>query len=170
MLNVRLAGGHLYGKQLFTGLSLVLSLMTSFCAVLFPTRCLGWDLGRNWVSFWGISRLLLIQMCMSRLNHNFHKSCCLGISVFCRGYDGMIVKQNFIFVWKTVLKFWSLTFFAQYIIVSPEGRGWLVIYVLFHKISVISGVWWWKTVRWKPVDYCKYSCLQQISYPGPLDQ
>ena len=35
MLNVRLAGGHLYGKQLFTGLSLVVSLMASFCAVLF---------------------------------------------------------------------------------------------------------------------------------------
>ena len=34
MLNVRLAGGHLYGKQLFTWLSLV-SLMVSFCAVLF---------------------------------------------------------------------------------------------------------------------------------------
>ena len=36
MLNVRLAGGHLYGKQLFTWLSLVVSLMASFCAVLFP--------------------------------------------------------------------------------------------------------------------------------------
>ena len=30
-----------------------------FCAVLFPTRCLGWDLGLNWVSFWGMSYLLL---------------------------------------------------------------------------------------------------------------
>ena len=47
MLNVRLAGGHLYGKQLFTRLSLVVSLMASLCAVLFPTWCLGWDLGRN---------------------------------------------------------------------------------------------------------------------------
>ena len=35
MLNVRLAGGHLYGKQLFIWLSLVVSLMASFCAVLF---------------------------------------------------------------------------------------------------------------------------------------
>ena len=41
MLNVRLAGGRLYGKQLFIWLSLVLSLMASFYAVLFPTRCLG---------------------------------------------------------------------------------------------------------------------------------
>ena len=22
-----------------------------FCAVLFPTRCLGWDLGLDWVNF-----------------------------------------------------------------------------------------------------------------------
>ena len=33
MLNVRLAGDHLYGKLLFTWLSLVMSLMVSFCAV-----------------------------------------------------------------------------------------------------------------------------------------
>ena len=36
LLNVRLAGGHLYGIRLFTWLSLVMSLMASFCAVLFP--------------------------------------------------------------------------------------------------------------------------------------
>ena len=47
MFNVKLAGGHLYGKQLFTWLSLVVSLKATFCAVLFPTRCLGLDLGHN---------------------------------------------------------------------------------------------------------------------------
>ena len=47
MLSVGLAGGHLCGKQQFTLLSLVVSLMASFCAVLFPTRCLGKDLGHN---------------------------------------------------------------------------------------------------------------------------
>ena len=36
MLNVRLAGDHLYGKLLFTWLSLVMSLMVSFCVILFP--------------------------------------------------------------------------------------------------------------------------------------
>ena len=41
LLNVRLAGDHLYGKLLFTWLSLVMSTMVSFCAVLFPTRYLG---------------------------------------------------------------------------------------------------------------------------------
>ena len=40
-VNVRLAGGHLYGKQLFTWLSLVVSLMASFCAVRFANMCLG---------------------------------------------------------------------------------------------------------------------------------
>ena len=32
---------HLFGKLLFTWLSLVVSMVMSFCAVLFPTRCLG---------------------------------------------------------------------------------------------------------------------------------
>ena len=41
LLNVRLAGDHLYGKKLFTWLSLVVSVVVSFCAVLFPKRCLG---------------------------------------------------------------------------------------------------------------------------------
>ena len=41
MLNVRLAGDHLYGKLLLTWLSLVMSMMVSFCAVLFLTSVLG---------------------------------------------------------------------------------------------------------------------------------
>ena len=45
MFNVRLAGGHLYGKQLFTWLSLVVSFMASFVLSFFPAGCLGWDLG-----------------------------------------------------------------------------------------------------------------------------
>ena len=45
--NVTLAGDHLYGKWLFTWPSLVMSMILSFCAVLFPTRCLGWDLELN---------------------------------------------------------------------------------------------------------------------------
>ena len=36
MFNVKLAGGHLYGKQLFTGLSLMVSLMASFMLSFFP--------------------------------------------------------------------------------------------------------------------------------------
>ena len=37
----------LYGKLLFTSLPLVMSLMVSLCAVIFPTRCRGGDLGLN---------------------------------------------------------------------------------------------------------------------------
>ena len=46
MFNVRLAGGHLYGKQLDTWLSLVVSLMASFVLSFFPLDVLdeNWDL------------------------------------------------------------------------------------------------------------------------------
>ena len=46
MFNVRLAGGHLYGKQLFTWLSLVVSLMASFVLSFFQLDILDeiWDL------------------------------------------------------------------------------------------------------------------------------
>ena len=46
MVNVSLAGGHLYGKQLFTWLSLVVSLMASFVLSFFPLDVLDeiWDL------------------------------------------------------------------------------------------------------------------------------
>ena len=46
MFNVRLAGGYLYGKQLFTWLSLVVSLIASFVLSFFPLDVLDeiWDL------------------------------------------------------------------------------------------------------------------------------
>ena len=46
MFNVRLDGGHLYGKQLFSWLSLVVSLMASFVLSFFPLDVLDeiWDL------------------------------------------------------------------------------------------------------------------------------
>ena len=47
LLHVMLAGDHLCGKLLFTWLSQVVSVMVSFCAVLFPTGCLGRDSGLN---------------------------------------------------------------------------------------------------------------------------
>ena len=45
MLNVRLAGGHLYRKQLFTWLSLVVSLLASFVLSVSPLDVLDeiWD-------------------------------------------------------------------------------------------------------------------------------
>ena len=46
MLNVKLVGDHLYGKWLFTWLSLVMSLMASFLLSFFPRDVLDeiWDL------------------------------------------------------------------------------------------------------------------------------
>ena len=46
MFNVRLAGGHLYGKQLFTWLSLLVSFVASFVLSFFPLDVLYgiWDL------------------------------------------------------------------------------------------------------------------------------
>ena len=46
MFNVRLAGGHLYWKQLFIWLSLVVSLMASFVLSFFTLDVLDeiWDL------------------------------------------------------------------------------------------------------------------------------
>ena len=46
MFNVSLTGGHLYLKQLFTWLSLVVSLMASFVLSFFPLDVLDeiWDL------------------------------------------------------------------------------------------------------------------------------
>ena len=46
MFNIRLAGGYLYGKQLFTWLSLVVSLMASFMLSFLPLDVLDeiWDL------------------------------------------------------------------------------------------------------------------------------
>ena len=46
MFNVRLAGGHLYGKQLFTWLSRVVSFIASFVLSFFPLDVLDgiWDL------------------------------------------------------------------------------------------------------------------------------
>ena len=52
MLNiVRLAGDHLYGKLLFTWLSLVLSLMASFVLSFFPRDVLD----ENWVLIESVS-------------------------------------------------------------------------------------------------------------------
>ena len=49
MLNVRLAGDHLYGKELFTWLSLVILLWCLFVLSLFPRDVLGeiWDLAES---------------------------------------------------------------------------------------------------------------------------
>ena len=63
MFDVRLAGGHLYGKQLFTWLSLVVSLMASFVLSFFPLDVLDeiWDLIES------VSEGFLTYSCISEL-------------------------------------------------------------------------------------------------------
>ena len=68
MFNVRLAGGHLYGKQLFTWLSLVVSLVASFVLSFFPIDVLDeiLDLIES------VSEGFLTYFCKSRLSfHDF---------------------------------------------------------------------------------------------------
>ena len=67
MFNVRLAGGHLYGKQMFTWLSLVVSLMASFCAVLLPLDVLGEILGL----IESVSEGFLTYFCLSYLTRMY---------------------------------------------------------------------------------------------------
>ena len=65
MFNVRLAGGHLYGKQLFTWLSLVVSFMAPFVLSFFPLDVLDgiWDLIESISEgFLTYSYFLFIQM------------------------------------------------------------------------------------------------------------
>ena len=64
MFNVRLAGGHLYGKQLFTWLSLVLSFMASFVLSFFPLDVLDgiWDLIES------VSEGFLTYSCIIEIN------------------------------------------------------------------------------------------------------
>ena len=66
MFNVRLAGCHLYGKQLLTWLSLVVSLMASFVLSFFPLDVLDeiWDLIES------VSEGFLTYFCLPLSLHN----------------------------------------------------------------------------------------------------
>ena len=59
MLNVRLARGYLYGKQLFTWLSLVASLMASFALPFFPLDVLD----EIWYAIESVSEGFLTYSC-----------------------------------------------------------------------------------------------------------
>ena len=80
MFNVRLAGGHLYGKQLFTWLSLVVSLMTSFVLSFFPLNVLDeiWDLiesvSEGFLTFSSISCIIQTLAAQSFSKHWHNQS------------------------------------------------------------------------------------------------
>ena len=68
MFNVRLAGGHLYGKQLFTWLSLVVSFMASFVLSFFPLDVFDgiWDLiesvSEGFLTYSSMARTLMARL------------------------------------------------------------------------------------------------------------
>ena len=70
MFNVRLAGGHLYGKQLFTWLSRVVSLMAPFVLSFFPLDVLDeiWDLiesvSEGFLTYFCTAFKGILKMCM----------------------------------------------------------------------------------------------------------
>ena len=72
MFNVRIAGGHLYGKRLFTWLSLVMSLMASFVLSFFPLDVLDetWDLIES-VSEDFLPTLMMHTACTILHKHRF---------------------------------------------------------------------------------------------------
>ena len=76
MFNVRLAGGHLYGKQLFTWLSLVVSLMASFVLSFFPLDVLDeiWDLIESVFEGFLTYSLMKYVVFMGATNFLFHLS------------------------------------------------------------------------------------------------
>ena len=83
MFNVRLAGGHLYGKQLFTWLSLVLSFMASFVLSFFPLDVLGgiWDLiesvSERFLTYSSRVTPIAFDICLFVFSHGFLSSFCL---------------------------------------------------------------------------------------------
>ena len=75
MLNVRLAGDHLYGQLLFTWLSLVMSMMVSFYAVLVPRNVLD--------EIWGLI-----------------ESASEGFPVYSHSFYGSVRRTFFFFFWR----------------------------------------------------------------------
>ena len=84
MFNVRLAGGHLYGKQLFTWLSLVVSFMASFVLSFFPLDVLDgiWDLIES------VSKGFLTYSCILYFKSKVTTTY-LRLEV-CKGYGGVV--------------------------------------------------------------------------------
>ena len=74
MLGVRLAGDRLYGKQLFTWLSLVMSAMVSFCSVLSPRDVLD----EIWDSLCLFLRVFLPTLTLTRLNSK--ENLCISVN------------------------------------------------------------------------------------------
>ena len=85
MLKVRLAGDYLYGKQLFTWLSLGVSLVASFCAVIFPLDVLDetWDViesaSEEFLTYYCSFTTLAVLNRTNIVRHFQKETICLGV-------------------------------------------------------------------------------------------
>ena len=77
MFNVRLAGGHFCGKQLFTWLSLVVFFMASFMLSFFPLDVLDgiWDVIES------VSEGFLTYSCTIQSKLERYKQICISYSI-----------------------------------------------------------------------------------------
>ena len=95
MFNVRLAGGHLYGKQLFTWLSLVVSLVASFVLSFFPLDVLDeiWDLIES-VSKGFLTYSFMVLLPPSASVDYLYYSAVAAISTFLRNISAIYLILN----------------------------------------------------------------------------
>ena len=68
MFNIKLAGDYLYGKLLFTWLSLVMSLVLSFCVVVFYQKMFSMRSGAELNQFFGLFLTTLLLLALKRVS------------------------------------------------------------------------------------------------------
>ena len=131
MFNVRLAGGHLYGKQLFTWLSLVVSFMASFVQSLFPLDVLDgiWD--------------LIESVSEGFLTYSFKKD--IG--------GGRVERRCWVnFQCRGVLLVWMIVGQGPIALAVGAGGGCLDIFSLIYLFPFLSPSLW-ETARYR-LKYC----------------
>ena len=97
MLNVILAGNFLYGKQLFTWLSLVVSLMASFVLSFFPLDVLDkiWDFASVFITLHSSQCSLHFDKHQKNTIHPFNIPCTLE-EIRCDGVRADVCKALFL--------------------------------------------------------------------------
>ena len=89
-------------------------LMASFWALVFPTTCLGWDMGLNWVSFWGFFYLLFQRGKLPKIN-----VARVMVLNLCTPTDDVL--YLLLVSWKYSLRYWSYK--ARKIVVTNISTG-----------------------------------------------
>ena len=131
MFNVGLTSGHLYGKQLFTWLSLVVSLMASFELSFFPLDVLDevWDLIES------VSEGFLTYSLISVTS-------ILSFSFFLPFSGTQTVRFRLKFCLKEQVIQITNQATDERAVLRSERAGWMTqLYVHFNDNSVLSGRW-----------------------------